>query len=768
MARQVVRAFVLLACFFCFSSFGASVEDTAKRPFTVAESIAWSSVINFQGDLSANPRSGTALFSPDGSRFLLHVRRGSLDDNAIVDRLLLYEASAVRKYLSSGTDAVRPAARVLVQLSAKEERSLVSHVQWLSSTEIGFLAAGADGVPQAFVVDAVAGRTSQVTHSQTPVVAFAAGGGRILFLAHARPRSRPLIGVVENSPIGAIMMPAAPDSTPLELFTVARTGGEPQRIHLPAMNLFEPFRRLWVSPRGTYGLAFVPATDAPAHWADYQIPEYDSYGYTPARLSSDPTSFDLIFRSRYVLVNLLTGDARPLLDAPSGWIAQNLTPIEAFWADDETTIVVTNTYLPLTEEDETTRPQRMANPAIAEVDLTSGQSTAVFWEPVLRDDDRVKSGGRMPWRIWAVDWDHRRHAIVITKRIRTGDTFAFQSQSIRKIRGEWRASRAIEQRENDLSIDLRQGLNERPVVYGSRLDVRKILFDPNPQAEQLRFGRVEAIRWSDTDSMDWRGGVVYPPDYVAGKRYPLVVQTHGFDPDQFLVDGPAPYGSTAMAAQSLANAGFVVLQVEDKPITDAGREGPMMANGYYAGIQHLITQGIADRDRVGLIAFSRTGVYALHLLARHPLLLKAVTLADSVQIGYVTQVLTTNLPAELVLQMHAMAGGAPELDHIGEWFAGNPLYKLPQAKAAVRIESNDLLDSLLGLWETYALLRTARRPVEFVYFPEGSHVQTRPLERMGSQDGNVDWFRFWLLNQQSDDPGKAAQYRRWRQLRELH
>jgi hypothetical protein len=38
---------------------------------------------------------------------------------------------------------------------------------------------------------------------------------------------------------------------------------------------------------------------------------------------------------------------------------------------------------------------------------------------------------------------------------------------------------------------------------------------------------------------------------------------------------------------------------------------------------------------------------------------------------------------------------------------------------------------------------------------------------MGSQDGNVDWFRFWLQDYEDQNPAKQEQYRRWRALREL-
>ena len=59
------------------------------------------------------------------------------------------------------------------------------------------------------------------------------------------------------------------------------------------------------------------------------------------------------------------------------------------------------------------------------------------------------------------------------------------------------------------------------------------------------------------------------------------------------------------------------------------------------------------------------------------------------------------------------------------------------------------------------------KPVEWIYIPDGLHPLQKPLERIASQEGNVDWFRFWLKGEEDSDPGKADQYRYWRELRDL-
>jgi hypothetical protein len=42
-----------------------------------------------------------------------------------------------------------------------------------------------------------------------------------------------------------------------------------------------------------------------------------------------------------------------------------------------------------------------------------------------------------------------------------------------------------------------------------------------------------------------------------------------------------------------------------------------------------------------------------------------------------------------------------------------------------------------------------------------------PLERMISQQGAVDWFRFWLEGYERTAPEDPEQYLRWRKLRDI-
>jgi hypothetical protein len=760
--RRVLVAWLLLAVLDTLSTACADDSGSAKRPFTVRDSIAWTYLLPFSPEGEHAQR--VALWSPDHSHFVVQTRRGDLERNVNVNSLLLFNADEVRNYIRSHLPAEKaPVPRVLMSVDASRDEESLTNIEWLGNSEVGFIAKAADGRMQAFAADIHSGTWRQITHSDTYTVAFGLSGTSIAYYAcvpkHAEQPSVVLVDSFEKT-----LPPLEPNesgcyvTTPVELF-YARVGQSPRRVPLPAMRLFQDYKKVWLSPSGDFAVVLAPAVNAPSHWQDYRGPD-DSLRYTAEWVRDDATSMDLLNRTRYLLVNLRENTIKPLLDAPTGQMSLNYTPLQAFWTKDGRSVIVTNTYLPLDDGRSAESASVRTRPAIAEVDIVTGAITRIHFEGARADMQL-----RLPNRIVDFEWDADAARLTIVNKRANYD--AVWRQTYEKVRDRWRQVGSGALSHENMGITAEQGLNDRSRIYVSdaRTATPKVLFDPNPQANQLSFGETRAIEWQDANGLKWKGGLLLPPAYVSGSRYPLVVQTHGFSPSRFLLDGPGDDrgGVTAFAAQALANAGFVVLQVEDNPptITDDHLEGPAVAEGFRAGIEHLIADGLVDRSAVGLIAFSRTGYHAIHLVQRYPDLLAALVMSDTLQAGYSIRLFNaTNAPTLAVLDR--LTHGPPQLENIGEWFANNPLYSLRRSKAAVRLEA---MVQGLGMWETYAVLREAGRPVEFVLYPDGSHVLQKPHERLSSQGGSVDWLRFWLQRYEDPEPEKRDQYERWRKLR---
>jgi len=321
--------------------------------------------------------------------------------------------------------------------------------------------------------------------------------------------------------------------------------------------------------------------------------------------------------------------------------------------------------------------------------------------------------------------------------------------------------------EDTLGVSIRQGLNEPPMLIAtdSQSEATRVLWDPNPQLSEVTLGKVSVFKWKDKAGQEQVGGLYLPPEYVRGQRYPLVIQNHGFVENQFAPSGAFP---TAFAAQELAAAGIVVLQVRGGNCsTGTPGEAPCNVAGYEAAVRKLVADGVVDPDRLGIIGFSRTCYHVLEALTASTLHFKAASITDGVNVGYLQYLTGVDYGSNAVAhEFDAMIGARPFGDGLHQWLKRSPEFNMTKITTPLQVVALDP-SSVLEMWEPYAALRYLGKPVDLIVLADGTHVLTNPADRMVSQGGTVDWFRFWLKGEEDPDAAKAEQYARWRELRKL-
>ncbi len=187
---------------------------------------------------------------------------------------------------------------------------------------------------------------------------------------------------------------------------------------------------------------------------------------------------------------------------------------------------------------------------------------------------------------------------------------------------------------------------------------------------------------------------------------------------------------------------------------------------YEGAIDYLANLGYIDRGRVGIIGFSRTGQTVKYTLTHSNYRFAAATVADGNDAGYFQYLSVANSYPVAAADDEALNGGAPFGDGLASWLKNSPSFALARVFTPVRLEANQP-GSLAWAWEWFAGLSRLNKPVDLMYMPDATHVLVKPWNRMASQQGNVDWFDFWLNDFEDGDPAKARQYARWRKLRKL-
>jgi dipeptidyl aminopeptidase/acylaminoacyl peptidase len=734
----------------CDENGGESASQTAerqvkKRPVTVSDAIVMTQLGDRDYNDEQSAKNDVARFSPDAEKFVIVVKRGNLEQNTNDYSLLLFRSTEALKH---------PAPEVLVSFSSSSNRPGIHAVKWLDNQTVTFLGENAGEVAQLYTVDCGAKRVRRLTNHSTSLVSYAISGkGSRLFFTAEKSAETLLNGrtmregiVVSNQWLSDLISLKALDISTFFQDLFAQQAGSEREVLLRTLGVID-FSSLWLSPNGRYLILQTQIVDdPPGNWSDY-----DEH-YLQRELGAKRAKGEALGIRRFELIDTETGETWPLLNSP---IAPQYYPgmtAEVAWSGNSRSVVVSGTYLPL-DVLGAERKLRQSNRFVAEIKIPSREIV-----PIVQGDMKLRG--------WAADSGTLllETSADDSTAAQKGKLLAFEND-----KGRWKKKAISDIALNGtrgIAITVEEDMNTPPRIFvnDSRTGQQALLLDLNPQFGELKFGRVADISFTAPDGHIVRGGLFFPSEYTSGKRYPLVIQTHGWNPERFWIDGVYTTGS---AAQPLASRGFVVLQLDEdlsKISTPDEVKGEMSA--YEGAIDYLGGLGLIDRDRIGIVAFSRTGLGVQYALTHSKYHFAAATLADAGGSGYFEYLGRLTSAHSFPWDVEGINGGIPFGEGLSSWTKNSPGFNLDKVSAPVRLEVNGPRGVIFE-WEWFAGLTRLGRPVELIYLPDASHVVVRPWERLVSQQGNVDWFCFWLRDEEDPAPEKGTQYARWRELRRL-
>lgn len=724
-----IAALIVLLIDACLASAMATIHRRgnttveAKRLVTVADAIGMVRVANAGIDPLAS-------FSPDHKRVVVVLSRGNLEQNTVDYWLLLWRTDEL---LNSA------APKRILTLSSSSKRPAIQNVTWLhDNNTIMFLGEKIGELQQLYRLDIEHGVLTKLTNHSTSVLSYSStpDGSKFVFTAETQPASifddhalnRGYVVNARKDPISKLLFQkAGGDGTVEHVFAdqhlfIGSQEASTRSIMLPG-RVFYILNSPYISPDGKEVLVATIWDEAPPLW-QFSAEEY--------------------FKRRYMIINLESGTSRPLLNSPIGEEGS-----EAAWSADSSSAVISNVYMPI---DNSLSPQerqiRRSTTYPVEVQTATGLYKAVE----LRG-----SGLRLP------KWDWTTGSL--TFELREDVSGVFPQIRYSKLKGTWRRSE-IGGTDPLPRIVLDQDLNKPPtlMVFYPGSGKSTVLLKLNPQFEEIAFSHVEEMKWKATNGHDIQGGLYYPIHYVSGQKYPLVIQTHGFNPRAFTIDGP--YASS-FAAQPLAARDIFVFQLDNdarnnNTLTEVLRE----SSKFEDIVSYLAEKGLIYPDRVGLIGFSRTCFYVQYELTHSRTRFAAASIQDGWDGGYF-QYITGGAFYHVLLDAGNQYGGfEPFGEGLRVWMERSPGFNLDKVSTPIRILAQNA-GAVMNEWEWFSGLSILNKPVELVLTSDDAHELIKPWNRYISLQGNVDWFDFWLNGQKDPDLAKTDQYRRWDLMRQL-
>ena len=313
------------------------------------------------------------------------------------------------------------------------------------------------------------------------------------------------------------------------------------------------------------------------------------------------------------------------------------------------------------------------------------------------------------------------------------------------------------------------GADEPPRLEAINLDsgISRILFDPNAELRSLTQGRALWHTWETSTGYLGRGIMILPDDYRPGKTYPAVFTTYACG-NGFLRGGSGDNASEYV----LAKHGFIAVCV-NMPVSemimresDQSRIYPVYCDIILGLIADLTKSGKLDPSRVGLSGQSLGANAGAYCISHSNAIAAAAFRHGSYPELARWELFDTSAAARGPSGVYARLGlPDPRSDPTGKWNQISVSHHAANINTPTLLEIDDL--EHLGALPLWSAMRDEGKAVEMYVFPEDAHSLIQPIHMLVNFERQLDWFRFWLKNEEDMTVDKRTQYDRWNKLLEM-
>ncbi len=289
------------------------------------------------------------------------------------------------------------------------------------------------------------------------------------------------------------------------------------------------------------------------------------------------------------------------------------------------------------------------------------------------------------------------------------------------------------------------GTPTRPAELAIQSGTRnaRVLTDLNSDAlADIKMGRVEEINSkSSFDGKNIQGWLIYPPEFDASKKYPLLLEIHG---------GPVQnYGPRfSPELQLYAAKGYVVLYTNPRGSDSYGEAFANAIHHNYpnhdfddlmSSVDATIAKGFIDEQRLYVTGGSGGGVLTAWIVG-HTERFKAAVVAKPV-INWMSFVLTSDGVA--LFHRNWFPGLPWEPEHTENYLKRSPLMHVGKVKTPtmVIVGEADLRTPVSESMQYYHALKLRKVPTQLVLIPGASHsISARPSHMLAQVLNTLAWF----------------------------
>ncbi len=301
-----------------------------------------------------------------------------------------------------------------------------------------------------------------------------------------------------------------------------------------------------------------------------------------------------------------------------------------------------------------------------------------------------------------------------------------------------------------------------PMVMTAELSRGKLMGERelvklNSAAKSRILVRSEIVTWVGALGDEVEGILYYPHGYKKGTRYPLMVSLHG---------GPAGADLDFFSERwsnyphMLGAKGIAVLKVNYHGSGNFGLDWVESIKGRYydyevpdilAGVDMLVTKGLADPERLGIMGWSNGSILAIAACLETDRF--RVLCAGAGDVNWISDYGNCAFGAGFD---NAYFGGPP-WENVDIYIEKSPLFRMHKMKTPTLImfgTADTNVPTEQGWQHFRAMQQAGVAPVRFILFPGSGHGPTKLSHRKRKMNEELAWIDRYLLGEEK--PVNAA------------
>jgi dipeptidyl aminopeptidase/acylaminoacyl peptidase len=259
----------------------------------------------------------------------------------------------------------------------------------------------------------------------------------------------------------------------------------------------------------------------------------------------------------------------------------------------------------------------------------------------------------------------------------------------------------------------------------------------------------DVITWTSTDGASIEGVLHKPATMEPGRRYPLLIVIHGGPTG---VSRPVPFASSnAYPIDAFVASGALVLEPNYRGSAGYGAKfralnvrnlGVGDAWDVVSGIDHLVAQGLVDKERVGSMGWSQGGYISAFLATHDSTRFRALSVGAGIS-NWMTYYVNTDIHPFTRQYLKATPWDDPAI-----YAKTSPMTYIKQARRPTLIQHGELDQRvpIPNAYELYQGLQDVGVPTRLVVFKGFGHGLTKPKANRAAMEQNLEWFSQHVLN----------------------